>query len=317
MLEEVAVGLQRVARPGRSRAARRTSAGSRTSARQRSAASSGRRHAAARTYSSQARYSREVVEEQARLSLEGVEAACAARSSRAWKSRRVTAARSRTSAVRPPGSSSISPTAKPRSLSRRTRAADREAVPGWISTCRKQLAPRAACSGSRTASAASICSSIVVGPALEGGQVGEAEGDVLDEDVQVVGALPVRERRVDLARLGVDEVGRERVAVAPEERVGQRAVAPVDAGPVEVDEEPGHGIEEAVAVAARLERHPHQEAAVLERVAEELGDEDRVALVGPLGDPDRRGRPGSPACSMCRSASYSRRATSSGSSLRA
>ena len=49
------------------------------------------------------------------------------------------------------------------------------------------------------------------GAPLEGGQVGKAEGDVLDENVQVVRSLPVRERSVDLARLGIDKVRGEGV----------------------------------------------------------------------------------------------------------
>ena len=56
---------------------------------------------------------------------------------------------------------------------------------------------------------------------------------------------------MDLARLGVDEVRLDLVAVATEQRVGKRAVAPVDARAVEVDQERRHRIEQAVAVRPR------------------------------------------------------------------
>ena len=76
-----------------------------------------------------------------------------------------------------------------------------------------------------------------VGPLLHHAEIGQPEADVLDEDVEVEQALAVGQARMDLARLGIDEVGLDLVAVAPEERVRERAVAPVDAGPVEIDEQ--------------------------------------------------------------------------------
>ncbi len=193
-------------------------------------------------------------------------------SSRAWNRRLVTATRSRT---RPPsgpdGSSSISSTAKPRSLSRRMRA-------------------RIACrsSGESSGSRCSSSQTDVVArrgrsrrprprrrrrprPALHRAEVGEPEGDVLDEDVEVVPALAVGQARVDLARLGVDEERLDLVAVAPEQRVRQRAVAPEHAGPVEVDEQPRHRVEQPVAVRPGPEREAHQQAAVLDREREVLG----------------------------------------------
>jgi hypothetical protein len=59
---------------------------------------------------------------------------------------------------------------------------------------------------------------------------------------------------MDLARLGVDEVGLDAVAIPPEERVRQRAVAPVHAVAVEVDQQERHRVEQAVAVAAGSRR---------------------------------------------------------------
>ena len=86
---------------------------------------------------------------------------------------------------------------------------------------------------------------------------------------------------MDLARLGVDEIGLDRVAVAPEQRVRERAVAPVDAAAVEVDEEQRHRVQQPVAVGGRDLPEAHQQAPVLHRVAQVLGHEDRVAALGP------------------------------------
>ena len=59
----------------------------------------------------------------------------------------------------------------------------------------------------------------VLRAALVDREVREAEGDVLDQDVEVEAALAVRQGRVHLTRLGVHEVGLDPVAVAPEQRV--------------------------------------------------------------------------------------------------
>ena len=49
---------------------------------------------------------------------------------------------------------------------------------------------------------------------------------------------------MQLAGLGVDEVGGERARVAPEERVRERAVAPEEAAQVEPDEQLGARVEQ-------------------------------------------------------------------------
>ena len=77
-------------------------------------------------------------------------------------------------------------------------------------------------------------------------EIGEAEGNVLDEDLEVVRPLSVGERRVQLARLGIDEVGLNLVAVAPEERVREGAVAPIDTAAMQIHEQSGHGVEQLV-----------------------------------------------------------------------
>ena len=89
-------------------------------------------------------------------------------------------------------------------------------------------------------------------PLLHDAEIGEPEADVLDEDVEVVRTLPVGEGRVDLARLGIDEVSLDPVAIAAEERVRERAIAPVDAGPVEVHEQGRHARRGAAPGTARV-----------------------------------------------------------------
>ena len=41
-------------------------------------------------------------------------------------------------------------------------------------------------------------------PTLHRTKIGQAEADVLDEDVEVEAALAIRQARMDLARLGID-----------------------------------------------------------------------------------------------------------------
>ena len=47
------------------------------------------------------------------------------------------------------------------------------------------------------------------------GDVDQSSGDVLDRDREVVRALAVAERRMDIRRLGVDEMGLDRLATSP------------------------------------------------------------------------------------------------------
>ena len=122
-------------------------------------------------------------------------------------------------------------------------------------------------------------------------KVRQAERDVLDEDVEVVFPLPVRQRRVDLARLGVDEEGLDLVAVTTEERVGERAIAPEHAGSMEVHQEPRHRVEQPVAVRPRAEREPHEQAAVLDGELQVFGHDDgRLPLRGRREPDGRHGR---------------------------
>lgn len=80
-----------------------------------------------------------------------------------------------------------------------------------------------------------------VAAGLEVHQLGE---DVLDADVDVLLAHRVRDRRAQLAGLGVDEVGREAAGAAAEEGVRERHVAPEEARQVEPDQQHDEGVDE-------------------------------------------------------------------------
>jgi hypothetical protein len=132
-------------------------------------------------------------------------------------------------------------------------ASDRVPVAGGESRLQVELAP------DRDVALADLLGSVdraveVFGTTLEHGHIGEAVAQVLDQDLEVVGTLAIGQRRMDLARLGVDEEGLDPITVAPEEGVRERAVAPEDAAPMEVDEQPGHRVEQAIAVRPRAER---------------------------------------------------------------
>ena len=75
---------------------------------------------------------------------------------------------------------------------------------------------------------------------------------------------PPVELGVDLAGLGIDEERLDLVAVAAEQGIGQRAVAPEDTGAMEVDEQPGHRVEQPAAVRARAQREAHEQPPVLQ-----------------------------------------------------
>ena len=70
--------------------------------------------------------------------------------------------------------------------------------------------------------------------------------DVEAQDFDVLAALTLGELGVEVSGLGVDQVGRERPRVAPEQRVGQGAVSPGEPGEVHPHDQRGERVEQAV-----------------------------------------------------------------------
>ena len=92
-------------------------------------------------------------------------------------------------------------------------------------------------------------------------------------DGDVVLPQPVAHVLVQLAGLGVHEVGRERAGVATEQHVGQRDVAPVEAGEVQPDQQHDDRVDQRGHV---LGVHPAaEEAAVGQGEPEVVGDQRR------------------------------------------
>ena len=211
-------------------------------------------------------------------------------SSRAWNRRLATATRRRTASPPDVGSRLISSTAKPRSLSRRSRARDGMPVVGLELRFEMELVPqRGVARADRFGGLHGVVER--VRPALHRPEVGQSEPDVLDEDVEIERALPVRQGGVDLARLGVHQIGLDLVAVPSEQGVRQRAVAPEHARAMEVDEQRRHRVQQPVAIRAGPQREAHQEAPVLDRVGQVFGRQDgRVAgdRIGQADGGDRR-----------------------------
>ena len=104
--------------------------------------------------------------------------------------------------------------------------------------------------------------------------------DVLHHDVDVVLALATAQRGVHLGGLGVDEPGLQHLAVAGEQRVRQRAVAPEHAVPVQFHQQAGHRVQQPGPVFRLVGRQPHEQAAVLPRPLEVAGDQDRGVELG-------------------------------------
>ncbi len=123
-----------------------------------------------------------------------------------------------------------------------------------------------------------------------GSHVQQTRRDVLDGDVDVVGALPVGQPGMDLAGFGVDEECLQHLAVPGEQRVGQRAVTPEHAVPMQFHQKRGHRVEQPSAVFGRVRRQPHEQPPVLPRADEVARQQDRGVEVG-LEAPGRQGGP--------------------------
>ena len=112
---------------------------------------------------------------------------------------------------------------------------------------------------------------------LPGLEVHELADDVRPRDLEVVPALAVGERGVDLARLRVHEVGGEGAGVSAEEGVREGDVAPVEAEQVQSHEKHGERVDEARrGVRAQVLA---EQGAVGQRELQVLGDEDGVELL--------------------------------------
>ena len=123
----------------------------------------------------------------------------------------------------------------------------------------------------------------VVGETTGRLEVEQAAGDVVGRDHQVELALPGRQLLVPFGGLDVDDVRLERTCVAAEQGVRQRAVAPVEPGQVDPDQQHDERVEHPVAEIGDLEPATHQQRAIRQRVVEVAGDDDALAD-GSLGD---------------------------------
>ena len=153
-------------------------------------------------------------------------------------------------------------------------------------------------------------------------QVEQFAADPLGGQLHVITALPVGQGRVLLAGLRVDQVGLQLARVVPEQRVGQRAVAPEEPGQVQPDQQFHQRVQQPVGGlhAPRVGEH----RPVSRGVAEEPGDQDRVGVGFARGARSSRSTAipttstaGMFSSASARSSRYSRRASRSLSSLSA
>jgi hypothetical protein len=107
-------------------------------------------------------------------------------------------------------------------------------------------------------------------------QVEQLAKDPLRGQFQVVVPLPGGQLRVLLAGLRVDQVGLQRAGVVPEQRVGQRAVAPEEPGQVQPDQQLDQRVQQPVGRLAAA--WPGEHGPVGGGVGEKPRDQDRVHL---------------------------------------
>ncbi len=81
---------------------------------------------------------------------------------------------------------------------------------------------------------------------------------------------------MQLAGFGVDRIGLQLAGVAAKERIGERAIAPIEPGQVQAHEQAGHRVEQPLAVA--LEALVHEERAVGQGAVEVARDEHAVVF---------------------------------------
>ncbi len=121
-------------------------------------------------------------------------------------------------------------------------------------------------------------------------QVEHLAEDVHLGDLQVLAALAVGQARVQRAGLGVDEVRGERARVAPEQRVGQRHVAPEEAGQVHPDQQRGERVEQPVhrLRAQRVGEQRPVRQGELQVPGDQHGRQRLALAVEPVGDDGHR-----------------------------
>ena len=114
-------------------------------------------------------------------------------------------------------------------------------------------------------------------------EIEKFSGDVDRGDVEVVRALPVGKRGMQLAGFGIDEIRRECTGVAPEERVRQRAVFPGKADEMQAYEQLRECVEQLV---GQLGVEPaRKQRAIRQRVPEVLRHQGRIELLAVVVDP--------------------------------
>ena len=108
-------------------------------------------------------------------------------------------------------------------------------------------------------------------------KVVELPGDVHDGHLDVVAALAIGKRAVEVSRLRIHEIRRKLGGIASEQGVGQRHITPVEAGQVQPDKEDGERVDEALE--GSLAQVLAEERAVGEGERQVFGDERRSELL--------------------------------------
>ena len=128
---------------------------------------------------------------------------------------------------------------------------------------------------------------------LAGAQIHQLADDIRVRQVDIIFALTFGEVRMQIAGFGVHKERRVRVGITQEQHVGQRDIAPVEAGQMQPDHKHGEGVNQPFrGIGAQV---PREQRAVRQRVFQMLGHQhgfERVAVlvVAPGDDGDRRDR---------------------------
>ena len=107
------------------------------------------------------------------------------------------------------------------------------------------------------------------------GKVHQLPGNVHAGDLQVIFALAAGQLRIELAGFSVHQIRGEGSGIAPEQRVGQRHVAPVEPGQMQPDQQQRLGVNQAGE--GDLAQGLGEDGPVWQREAQVLGHQDRAA----------------------------------------